>query len=64
MTVLKIMGTDRTDEAWPSRMLETFDRALGCPGRCVGDLVFRPRGPGPTATDVVGQALVHRPFAR
>ncbi|MFJ8868927.1 e9imm peptide [Streptomyces sp. NPDC102473] len=62
-TVQKVMDTDYDDDAELARSLEMLDRAFGCPSGYVSDLIFWPKGPEPTAEEVVDQALEYRPFA-
>ncbi|MEU9919032.1 e9imm peptide [Streptomyces sp. NPDC051001] len=61
--VQKVMDADYADEAEAAQILEVLDRALGCPSGYVSDLIFWPKGPEPTAVEVVDQALKYRPFA-
>jgi hypothetical protein len=61
--VQKIMNGDCPDDAEMQVLFEQLDRALGCPTGYVCDLIFWPKGPEPTAAEVVDQALVYRPFA-
>ncbi|QKW24103.1 e9imm peptide [Kitasatospora sp. NA04385] len=61
--VQKIMDMDYAEDAEAYGVLEALDRALGCPTGYVSDLIFWPKGPEPTAAEVVDQALEYRPFA-
>ncbi|MGA5499392.1 e9imm peptide [Streptomyces cinereoruber] len=61
--VQKIMDANYADDAETARMLEALGRALSCPSGHVSDLIFWPKGPEPTAADVVDRALEYRPFA-
>ncbi|MFJ8441673.1 e9imm peptide [Kitasatospora griseola] len=62
-TVQKIMAADCPDDAELAQALEMLDRAFGCPTGYVSGLIFWPKGPEPTAEEVVEQALEYRPFA-
>ncbi|WP_405691921.1 e9imm peptide [Streptomyces sp. NBC_01185] len=62
-TVQKVMDADYADDAELARSLEMVDRAFGCPSGYVSDLIFWPKGPEPTAEEVVDQALEYRHFA-
>ncbi|WP_203601877.1 e9imm peptide [Streptomyces sp. SID9727] len=61
--VQKIMDADYADDAEASHVLKTLSRALGCPSGHISDLIFWPKGPEPTAAEVVDQALEYQPFA-
>ncbi|MFI2206645.1 e9imm peptide [Streptomyces sp. NPDC020192] len=61
--VQEIMNGGCSDEADDRVLLEKLDRAFGCPTGYVNGLIFWPRGPEPTAAEVVDQALAYRPFA-
>ncbi len=60
--VQKIMDADYADDAEAADALEALGRLLGCPSGRIGDLIFWPSGPEPTAAEVVEQALEYRPF--
>ncbi|MFF6904085.1 e9imm peptide [Streptomyces hydrogenans] len=64
VTARKVMDADYADEAEAVQVLEALDRALGCPSSHVSDLIFWPKGPEPTAAEVVDQAVKYRPFTR
>lgn len=61
--VQKIMNGGCPNEAEDHLLLEQLDRALGCPTGYISGLIFWPKGPEPTAAEVVDQALAYRPFA-
>ncbi|MEV4439346.1 e9imm peptide [Streptomyces sp. NPDC049577] len=61
--VQKIMDAEYADDAKCAQTLEMLDRALGCPSGYASGLIFWPKGPEPTAAEVVDQALEYRPFA-
>lgn len=61
--VQTIMNGGYSDEAEDRLLLEQLDKALGCPTGYVSGLIFWPKGPEPTAAEVVEQALAYRPFA-
>lgn len=51
------MDADHVDDAELAQVLEMLDRAFGCPSGYVSGLIFWPKGPEPTASEVVDQAL-------
>nr|WP_198953260.1 e9imm peptide [Kitasatospora sp. CB01950] len=61
--VQRIMDADRVNDAEIDRLLTALGAGLGCPSGYVSDLIFWPKGPSPTAAEVVDQALEYRPFA-
>ncbi|MER6398911.1 e9imm peptide [Kitasatospora sp. NPDC001603] len=61
--VQKDTDADYATDAELAQALAALDRAFGCPSGSVSDLVFWPKGPAPTAAEVVDQALEYRPFA-
>ncbi|MFB7852666.1 e9imm peptide [Streptomyces sp. NPDC056053] len=61
--VQKAMDADYADDAELAQDLEVLDKAFGCPSGYVSELIFWPKGPEPTAAEVVDQALEYRPFA-
>ncbi|MET9674026.1 e9imm peptide [Streptomyces sp. NPDC006482] len=61
--VQKIMDADYADDAELAQALEMLDRSFGGPSGYVSGLIFWPKGPEPTAAEVVDQALEYRPFA-
>ncbi|MFJ8133930.1 e9imm peptide [Streptomyces hydrogenans] len=64
MTARKAMDADYADEAEAVQVLEALDRAVGRPSGYVSALILGPKGPEPTAAEVVDQAVKYRPFAR
>ncbi|WP_431904845.1 hypothetical protein [Nonomuraea sp. bgisy101] len=61
--VQRIMDVDYADDREADLLLEALARSLGCPQGYVSDLIFWPKGPEPTAEQVVDEALAYRPIA-
>ncbi|MFI9271380.1 e9imm peptide [Kitasatospora sp. NPDC052896] len=61
--VQRIMDADYASDDEVDGWLDQLDRALRCPTGYIGDLIFWPKGPEPSAEEVVDQALAYRPIA-
>lgn len=60
----RIIEPDYADDDEPSGWIDRLGSALACPAGHLGDPIFWPKGPAPSAEEVVEQALAHRPTAR
>ncbi|MFB7467972.1 e9imm peptide [Streptomyces sp. NPDC056224] len=61
--VQRIMNADYADAGEADGWLGVLDRALKCPTGHVSGLIFWPDERELSATEVVDQALAHRPIA-
>ncbi|GAA3654919.1 e9imm peptide [Streptomyces chitinivorans] len=59
--VQRIIDMDYADDGELDDWLERLDQALVGPAGHVGDLIFHPGGPEPSAEDVVARALAYAP---
>ncbi|WP_328911683.1 MULTISPECIES: e9imm peptide [unclassified Streptomyces] len=58
----RIIAADYVDDE-PSGRLDRLGGALACPAGHLGDPIFWPKGPAPSAEEVVEQAMAYRPTA-
>ncbi|MCG3039790.1 e9imm peptide [Streptomyces sp. S1A] len=61
--VRRIIDTDHAGGRESNDWLERLDRAPVCPTGHAGGLTPHPKGPEPSAEDVVARALAYEPFA-